>query len=105
VGRSGSDEQRIWIGAGRKDEITANDIVGLLTRELGVERSSIGRIELRDTFSLIEFAGDAAGLADKIAGKSIRKRRLVARLDRGAGPPRRSGGHAGPGARDRGPKR
>ncbi len=103
--RSGSEDQRIWIGAGRKDEVTANDIVGLLTRELGVERSSIGRIELRDTFSLIEFAGDAVGLADRITGKSIRKRRLVARLDRGAGPPRRSAGPTGPGSRDRGPKR
>jgi len=105
AGRSGTGEPRIWIGAGRKDEVTANDIVGLLTRELGVERSSIGRIELRDTFSLIEFAGDSADLADRIAGKSIRKRRLVARLDRGAGPPRRPGAPAGPGSRDRTHKR
>ena len=48
-------------------------------------RESIGRIELRDGFSLIEVpAGDAERIARALSGATIRKKRLVARVDRGA---------------------
>ena len=87
---------KIWVGAGRQDEVGPNDLVGLLVNELHVERSHIGKIELRDAFSLIEVpAEDAERIAQAMAGRTVRKKRLTARVDRkpagGAGkrPPRR----------------
>lgn len=79
-----SSGARIWVGIGKKDGAGANDFVGLMTKELKVPRESIGRIELRDSFSLIEVpSGDAEGIARALTGATIRKKRLVARVDRG----------------------
>jgi ATP-dependent RNA helicase DeaD len=77
---------KIWVSIGKKDGVTANDLVGALTRELRVERDTIGRIELRDSFSLIEFpAADAARIAQAMSGMTIRRVRVNARLDRTGG--------------------
>src|SRR5690606_4127877 len=51
---------RIWVGAGRRDEATVGDFVALLIKDVGMTREAIGRIELRETFALVEVpASDA----------------------------------------------
>ncbi|MGH7524541.1 MAG: DbpA RNA binding domain-containing protein [Gemmatimonadales bacterium] len=76
----------LWIGAGKRDEATVGDFVAVLVKEAGVDRSRIGRIELRDTFALVEVpAEQAEEIARRLAGVTIRKRRLMARVDRGRG--------------------
>lgn len=80
--------EKIWVGIGRKDEVGVNELVAFLTRELGVERAQIGRIEVRDTFSLIEVPrAEAPRIAESLSGRTMRRRRLVARVDRGAPSP------------------
>lgn len=75
---------RIYAGVGKKDGATASDLVGVLTRELRVPREKIGRIELRDAYSLIEIpAQDAEKVAAALNGTTIRRRRVTARVDRG----------------------
>jgi ATP-dependent RNA helicase DeaD len=78
---------RIWVGVGKRDSVGPNDLVGLLVGELKVERSAIGHIEIRDTFTLIEVpASDAARIAAALTGRVVRQRRVIARLDeRGGG--------------------
>jgi ATP-dependent RNA helicase DeaD len=77
---------KLWIGAGKKDEATVGDFVAVLIKEAGMERARIGRIELRDTFALVEVpAEDAEGIAQRLVGLTIRKRKLSARVDRGRG--------------------
>jgi ATP-dependent RNA helicase DeaD len=77
---------KIWIGAGKKDDATVADFVAVLVREVGVERSRIGRIELRDTFALVEVpAADAEAIVARLSGITIRKRKLTARVDQGRG--------------------
>ncbi len=79
---------KIWIGAGKKDDATVADFVAVLVREVGVDRARIGRIELRDTFALVEVpAADAEAIVLRLSGITIRKRKLTARVDQG-----RSGG-------------
>lgn len=91
---------RVWVSLGKKDGGTANDLVGCLTRECRVDRTQIGRIELRETFSLIEVpAADAEKIADRLTGISIRQRRVTARVDKGVG----AGGSERP-ARPAGPR-
>ena len=74
---------KVWVSVGKKDRAAAKDLVGALTRELGVLKEDIGKVEVRDAFSLVEIAGQAAEAVMKGLSKvSIRGRRLTARLDR-----------------------
>jgi ATP-dependent RNA helicase DeaD len=75
---------KIWVGIGRNDGATAADFVGTMTKELRIDRASIGRIELKDSFSLIEVpAADVERIASALNGITIRRKRLAARADRG----------------------
>jgi ATP-dependent RNA helicase DeaD len=75
---------RVWVGVGKKDGATPNDFVGVLTKELHYDRANIGKIEVRELYSLIEIpAGEAEALAGRLTGVTIRRRRVTARIDRG----------------------
>ena len=75
---------KIYAGVGKKDGATANDFVAVLTRELRVPREKIGRIELREAYSLIEIpAQEAEKLAAALNGTTVRRKRVTARVDRG----------------------
>lgn len=79
---------RIWAGAGKRDGATPADFVAALTKEVGLDRTRIGRIELRESFSLIEVpAEEAEQLARALDGLSIRRRRIAARVDRSGARP------------------
>ena len=88
---------KVYVGVGKKDGATANDLVAVLTKELRVDRGKIGRIELREAYSLVEIpAQDAEKVALALNGVTIRRRRVTARVDRGpTRPPRREGSPAG----------
>lgn len=80
------DSVRIWVGAGKRDEATVGDLVAVLVREVGVARELIGRIELRDTFSLVEVPKEMAErVVTGLTGITIRRRKVSARIDRGPG--------------------
>ncbi|HZA99171.1 MAG TPA: DbpA RNA binding domain-containing protein [Gemmatimonadales bacterium] len=86
---------RIYVGIGKKDGATANDLVAVLTKELRVDRTKIGRIELRDAYSLIEIpAQDAEQVAGALNGATVRRRRVAARVDRGPTRPAKSDGRS-----------
>jgi ATP-dependent RNA helicase DeaD len=81
---------RVYVGVGKKDGATANDLVAVLTKEVRYERQKIGRVELRDSFSLVEIpAQDAERVAAALNGTTIRRKRVSARVDRGAARPAR----------------
>ena len=93
-----STTAKIYVGVGKKDGATANDLVAVLTKDLRVQKENIGRIELRDAYSLVEIpAPDAEKIALALNGVTIRRRRVTARVDKGPSrPPRRD---ASPGGR------
>jgi len=68
-----------------------------IVEDLRVERGKIGRIELREAYSLIEIpAQDAEKVALALNGVTIRRRKVTARVDRGpTRSPRREGSPAG----------
>lgn len=76
---------KLWLGIGKRDAATTSDLVGALIKTAGVSREAVGRVEIRESFSLVELGAgtDAAAVAERLAGTVIRKRRVVARLDRG----------------------
>jgi ATP-dependent RNA helicase DeaD len=76
---------KLWVGIGKRDAVTPHDLVALLLNEVGVAKTQVGKVEIRETFSLVEVGreADPEAVAEKLTGKVIRKRRLVARVDKG----------------------
>ena len=81
---AGAESTRLWVGIGKRDGATLHDLVGALVKECEVPRAAIGRIEIRESFCLVELgpAADAARVLERLRGKTIRKRRLTVRIDR-----------------------
>jgi ATP-dependent RNA helicase DeaD len=83
--RSAPSAVKLWMAIGKRDAVTAHDLVAALMKEGKVPKEAIGKVEIRDTFSLVELGAqvEADQVAERMTGKLIRKRRLVARVDRG----------------------
>ncbi len=83
---------KVWASVGNKEGVTIGEWMGLLSIDLGIPREKFGRIEVKDSFTLIEFGAEdsATAAAEKLAGRTFKGRRLTARVDRGAKPARRT---------------
>jgi ATP-dependent RNA helicase DeaD len=87
---------RLFLGVGERDGARRGDLVGAITGEAEISGSQIGKIEMRETYSLVDVATPVADkVVERLTGVSIRGRRVTARLDRGGG----SGGSGGSGGR------
>lgn len=76
---------KLFVTIGKKDRAAPKDLVGALLREVGLAKGDLGRVEVRETFSLVEVAAPvAAQAARRLTGVTIRGRRVLARLDREA---------------------
>jgi hypothetical protein len=74
---------KVFVTVGKKDNASAKDLVGALIKEAGLEKGQIGKIEVRETFSLVDIAVAAVDQAvRRLTGVSIRGRRVSARPDR-----------------------
>jgi ATP-dependent RNA helicase DeaD len=73
---------RLFVNVGGMDNVRPGDLVGAIVNETGVPRETIGRVEIRDTHSLVEVsASQADDIAAKLTGTAIRGRRVQARVD------------------------
>ncbi len=74
---------KVFVSVGRKDNASAKDLVGALIKEVGLQKGQIGKIDVRETFSLVDVAADASEQAvRRLSGVTIRGRRVTARPDR-----------------------
>jgi ATP-dependent RNA helicase DeaD len=74
---------RVFVTAGRKDQMRPADLVGALVNAVGLAKDHVGKIEIRDAFSLVEVRADDADRAVRgLTGATIRGKRIAARLDR-----------------------
>ena len=75
---------RVFVTVGTKDRASAKDLVGALIKEAGLQKGQIGRIDVRETYSLVDVAPPVMDQAvRRLSGVSIRGRRVTARPDRG----------------------
>ena len=75
---------KVFVTVGTKDRASAKDLVGALIKEAGLQKGQIGKIDVRETFSLVEVAPAALDQAvRRMTGVSVRGRRVSARPDRG----------------------
>jgi ATP-dependent RNA helicase DeaD len=89
---------RLFISVGSKDNIRPGDLVGAITGEAGIKGDQVGRVDIRETFSVVEIAGS---VADKVIralnGTTMRGRSLRVDYDR-----KGTGGDSGPRSGPRG---
>jgi ATP-dependent RNA helicase DeaD len=76
---------RVFIGAGRRDDVRPADLVGAITGEAGVAGAHVGKIEIRNGFSLVEIDSQVVDeVVRRLRGTTIRGRPVAVHLDREA---------------------
>lgn len=74
---------RLFLSIGSRDGVRPGDLLGAITGESGVEGNAIGKIEIRDSFSLIEVPGASADkVIRSLNGTTVRGRSVRADYDR-----------------------
>ncbi|MDB4875233.1 MAG: DbpA RNA-binding domain protein [Gemmatimonadetes bacterium] len=104
--RASTSMTRLFVSVGSRDNVRPGDLVGAIANEAGVSSSDIGKVDVRESHSIVEVSADIVGaVIEKVTGTDIRGRRAVVRRDeerpaRGERPGRdRSTGGSGGGAR------
>lgn len=91
---------RLFVGVGERDGVRAGDLMGAIAGEADIPGSSVGKIEIRDTFSIVEVPADVAQkVIDSVNGTTIKGRSVRVDYDRGADRARRPGPGGAGGAR------
>lgn len=84
---------RLFVGVGSRENVRASDLVGAIANQGGISSAELGRVDVRDSHSIVEVAGRVAEtVIEKVNGVVIKGRRAVVRLDKEPGDARRSSG-------------
>src|SRR3989454_12401364 len=71
---------KIFVNVGKKDRAGPKDLVGALIREVGLAKTALGKIEVRETLSVVEVAAGGAERGGRgRAGGTVRGRRGAGR--------------------------
>jgi ATP-dependent RNA helicase DeaD len=82
---------KLFVGVGERDGLRPGDLLGAITGEAGVEGNAVGKIEIRESHSVVEVHDAVARKVIKaLNGTTIKGRAVRADFDR----PRRSGPRA-----------
>jgi ATP-dependent RNA helicase DeaD len=82
VGRAAPPMVRLFVNLGERDNVRPGDLVGAITATAGLTSAELGRIDVRESHSLVEVAASAADtVVDKLTGTNVRGRRAIARID------------------------
>jgi ATP-dependent RNA helicase DeaD len=73
----------IHINVGKRDRVRTGDVVGALLNAVGLPKDHIGRVDVRENFSLIEVRAEVAERTLRgLEGTALRGRTVAARVDR-----------------------
>ena len=93
---------RLYVSVGSRDDIRPGDLVGALAGEADIKGTKIGKIEIRDNFSIVEVEADVADrVIRSVNGTTIKGRSVRVDFDRAGDRSRRARpeGRGGGGAR------
>jgi len=103
---SASGMTKLFITVGTRDNVRPGDLVGAISNEAGITSERIGKIDLRESFSLVEVAtADAERVIEKVNGIMIRGRKAAVRAERETRPERGGDRPPRPERRDGGERR
>jgi ATP-dependent RNA helicase DeaD len=89
---------RLFVSSGSRDGVKAGDLVGVIAGETGLPGSEVGKIEVRDTFSVVEVpAGSADRIIGVLNGTTFKGRALRVDFDRRSAPTTGGGARPAPG--------
>jgi len=84
---AGGATARMFVSIGRQDGTTASDLVAVLTKDVRIDKSMIGRIELKEAYSLVELpASEVERIVRGMDGRTIRNKKIMCKVDRGPAP-------------------
>jgi ATP-dependent RNA helicase DeaD len=73
---------RLFISVGSRDHVRPGDLVGAIANQAGVTSASIGKVDVRESHSVVEVSPDITELViEKVTGTEIRGRRAIVRRD------------------------
>lgn len=77
---------RLFVSAGARDHVGPGDVLGAITGEAGVAGDQVGKIDIGDTFTIVEVdQAVAARVIDALNGTTLRGRSLRVDYDRKGG--------------------
>ena len=93
----------LFVNLGERDGVRPQELVAAVTSSAGIPGSQVGKVEVRDTHSIVEVAAAMAELvAGKLTGSVVRGRRVQARVDQPRESRESRGPRTGPPRGDRG---
>jgi DbpA RNA binding domain. len=73
---------RLFVNVGARDGARPGDLVGAITNQGGITSDEVGKVEVRESHSIVEVAPAAVdGVIERVTGTTIRGRRAVVRRD------------------------
>ena len=95
---AGGAMTRLFMTVGERDNVRPADLVGAIANQAGLNSSAVGKIDIRESHSIVEVASDSAdAVIERINGTTIRGRRVVVRRDDESRRPRSSDRSSGSG--------
>jgi ATP-dependent RNA helicase DeaD len=74
---------RLFFSIGERDGVRPADVVGAITGEAGIRGDEVGKVEIRDTFSVVEVVSSAADqVIKRMNGTTMKNRSLRVDYDR-----------------------
>ena len=74
---------RLFVSSGSRDNVRPGDLLGAITGEAGVQGEQVGKIDIRDTFSVVEVTSDVGERVIRaLNGTTLRGRALRVDYDR-----------------------
>jgi ATP-dependent RNA helicase DeaD len=72
----------LFVNVGVRDGARPGDLVGAITNQGGVTSEDVGKVEVRESHSIVEVSpAEADGVIERVTGATIRGRRAVVRRD------------------------
>ena len=97
---------RLYFSVGARDGLRVGEVVAAIGNDAGVPSPEIGKVEIRDSHTIVEVApSSAAQVVEKLTGKTMAGRRLIVRPDQDSSERTPRSREGAPPRRDAGPKR
>ena len=80
--RSAAGMTRLFMTIGSRDSARPGDLVGAIANTAGITSNEVGKIEMRESHSIVEVATDVAdSVIERVTGATIKGRRVIVRRD------------------------
>lgn len=97
---------KLFLSIGERDGVGPGDLLGAVTGETGISGSQVGKIDIHDSYTLLEIqTAQAEKVVRALNGTTIRGRSVRVDFDRGQKKSKPRGGPPRSGGRGRGPAR